>query len=81
MEEEVGQEGDTSMTSPEPRVFEMERVATTAWPSGPTWRYLGDRAAADLAYCARFGTTEAPEPAMAAGGVWAYPLPATQARE
>ncbi len=68
------------MTSPEPRVFEMERVAT-AWPSGPTWRYLGDRAAADLAYCGRFGTTEAPEPVMVVGGAWAYAVPAREAPE
>ena len=79
--EEVGQEGDTSMTRPEGRVFEMERVATTARPSGATWRYLGDRAAADLAYCARFGTAEAPEPAMVVGGAWAYALPAREAPE
>ena len=40
-----------------------------------TWRYLGDRTTADLAYCARFATDAAPEPIAALGGGWAYPLP------
>ncbi len=43
--------------------------------SAPTWRYLGERAAADLAYCARFEVAEAPEPTVVPGGAWAYPLP------
>jgi hypothetical protein len=42
----------------------------------PTWRYLGERAEADQASCARFGVAEAPEPIMAFGGGLAYPLPA-----
>lgn len=41
----------------------------------PTWRYAGDRDAADLAYCARFGVTEAPEPTIALGGALAYAVP------
>jgi hypothetical protein len=44
-------------------------------PREPTWRYLGDRSAADLAYCARFGVNQAPEPIVALGGAWAYALP------
>ncbi len=40
-----------------------------------TWRYLGDRVAADGAYCARFGVPAAPEPVVALGGVWVYALP------
>ena len=64
------------MTSPEPVAVEIEPVGRTGWPSAPTWRYLGDRTAADMAYCARFGVTEAPEPTRAPGGIWAYTLPA-----
>ncbi len=48
----------------------------SARPTTDTWRYLGDRDAADLAYCARFGVQEAPEPALVIGGAWAYALPA-----
>ena len=44
-------------------------------PREPTWRYLGDRTAADQAYCARFGVNQAPEPVIALGGAWAYALP------
>ncbi len=44
-------------------------------PRDATWRYLGDRAAADNAYCARFGVTAAPEPYVVPGGGWAYALP------
>ncbi len=43
-----------------------------------TWRYLGDRVDADRAYCLRFGVNQAPEPAVAPGGAWAYPLPGVQ---
>ena len=64
------------MTNSEARVFETEPVATTRGSYAATWRYVGDRAAADLAYCARFGTQEAPEPTRVVGGVWAYALPA-----
>jgi hypothetical protein len=41
-----------------------------------TWRYQGERAEADRAYCARFGVETAPEPTRAPGGAYAYPLPA-----
>jgi len=44
----------------------------------PSWRYIGERAAADGAYCLRFSVTEAPEPYVAPGGVWAYALPTTR---
>ncbi len=40
-----------------------------------TWRYLGERVDADRAYCLRFGVKQAPEPAVAPGGAWAYPVP------
>ncbi len=42
---------------------------------GVTWRYLGDRVAADSAYCARFNVQQAPEPLVAQDGAWAYVLP------
>lgn len=66
------------MTTLEPRAFEIAPIARAAWPTVSTWRYLGDRGAADQAYCERFGTTEAPEPAVTPGGLWAYALPATE---
>jgi hypothetical protein len=44
----------------------------------PTWRYLGDRDAADRAYCFRFGVAQAPEPVIIPGGAFAYALPAVQ---
>ena len=43
-----------------------------------SWRYSGDRAAADLAYCARFGVAQSPEPYAVGGGVWAYALPGAE---
>lgn len=43
-----------------------------------TWRYLGDRAEADRAYCFRFGVSQAPEPVIIPGGAWAYALPNVQ---
>jgi hypothetical protein len=51
---------------------------TAAWPTVATWRYLGERSAADGAYSARFGTTDVPTPNLAPGGLWAYPLPDTE---
>lgn len=45
----------------------------------PSWRYMGERAAADGAYCVRFSVAEAPEPYAVPGGAWAYALPATRA--
>jgi hypothetical protein len=67
------------MIKPEPSVVEILPIVSAVWPTVPTWRYLGNREAADIAYCARFGTTEAPEPSMAPGGLWAYALPTTEA--
>lgn len=58
-------------------ISELTPVVTTHWPNVPTWRYQGDRAAADIAYCMRFGTTQAPEPLMARGDILAYELPPT----
>ena len=66
------------MSNAEPPTFELQPVGLTLGPSIATWRFVGDRGAADLAYCARFGTTEAPEPTVALGGAWAYPLPGPQ---
>lgn len=45
----------------------------------PSWRYIGERAAADGAYCVRFSVAEAPEPYVVPGGAWAYALPTTRA--
>ena len=69
--------GGTSVTNLEPYSVESEPVEPAAWPTVPTWRYLGTRAAADAAYCARFGTSEAPKPSLLPGGIWAYAVPAT----
>ena len=66
------------VTNLEPHAVEADPVKTAARPTVPTWRYLGDRAAADVAYCARFGTNEAPTPSLAPGGLWAYVLPTTE---
>lgn len=44
-------------------------------PLAATWRYLGERAAADDAYCARFGVSHAPEPSIDRDKVLAYALP------
>lgn len=42
------------------------------------WRYLGERTAADAAYCLRFGVAQAPEPNVTPGSVWSYALPVVQ---
>ena len=42
------------------------------------WRYLGDRADADAAYCLRFGVVQAPDPSMVSGDTWSYALPAIE---
>lgn len=43
-----------------------------------TWRFLGERAAADDAYCTRFGVSHAPEPTVDRDKVWAYALPVVE---
>jgi hypothetical protein len=43
-----------------------------------TWRFLGNRADADHAYCLRFDVSQAPEPTIALGGAWAYSLPSAE---
>jgi hypothetical protein len=45
---------------------------------GVTWRFLGDRTAADHAYCVRFNVSHAPQPLVAPDGAWAYALPAVK---
>jgi hypothetical protein len=60
-------------TSDGERVREAGRVPASI--PAISWRYLGDRAAADSAYCSRFGVAQAPEPWVALGGAWAYTLP------
>ena len=68
------------MTDSEPVKYEREPVARSIQLGVATWRYVGSRSDADLAYCARFGTDEAPEPTVALGCAWAYALPGTQPR-
>jgi hypothetical protein len=67
------------VTNQEPYTVEADPIETPTWPTVPTWRYLGTRAAADAAYCTRFGTTAAPEPTPVPGGIWAYALPSAAA--
>ncbi len=43
------------------------------------WRFLGDRADADVAYCLRFGVTQAPDPYVTSGNTWSYALPTIEA--
>ena len=56
-------------------MFDSERSTSTTMLNITTWRYLGERTAADLAYCTRFGVQEAPEPTESLSGVWSYVLP------
>ncbi|GEM_PF-3226363 len=58
---------------------ELGQEAVVVRPTTVTWRFLGERDAADRAYCARFGVSEAPEPMRVLGGVLAYALPAAPA--
>ena len=44
------------------------------------WRYLGDRVAADAAYCLRFGVVQAPEPAGMPSSVWSYAIPVVDSK-
>ena len=67
------------MTDMQRPAFETLPMPMLTRSSAPTWRYLGERGPADLAYCARFGVAEAPEPTVGPGGVWAYTLPETAA--
>ncbi len=64
------------MNKLEPRTLMTRPVEVGVMPTGTTWRYLGERAAADLAYCARFGVVQAPEPMMLSDDILAYTLPA-----
>ncbi len=66
------------MSDLEPQEIVSERAMTTARMNVATWRYLGDRDAADLAYCVRFGVARAPEPYVAPGGALAYPVPVVE---
>lgn len=66
-----------AQTTPENSVLPTEVAAAELRRpiQGVTWRYLGDRIAADSAYCARFDVQHAPEPLVAPDGAWAYVLP------
>jgi hypothetical protein len=63
------------MNDVEPIVHTRETAMPTVGPYVATWRYIGDRDAADRAYCARFGVAVAPEPSIALGGALAYTVP------
>ncbi len=60
---------------PVERESHSTRIAPLATVYQATWRYIGEREAADRAYCLRFGVELAPEATIALGGAWAYPLP------
>lgn len=62
--------------TPDVEALAAEQEAIAALGRTPTWRYIGDRAAADQAYRLRFGVAEAPEP-IAFRGMFAYTLPNT----
>ena len=68
--------GHITMSVSDSTMIEPGPEAAMGRPTTDTWRYLGDRDAADLAYCARFGVQQAPEPMRVQGGVWAYAVPA-----
>jgi hypothetical protein len=63
------------MTNMQTPAFENPPALMATRSTAPTWRYLGERVAADLAYCARFGVAQAPEPTLVPGASWAYALP------
>jgi hypothetical protein len=67
------------MLDPEPENATHERPpGVTESPvriSEAQWRYLGDRTAADAAYCLRFGVVDAPEPSGMPSSVWSYTIP------
>ena len=58
-------------SAPMVRAIGLPPIAITA----VTWRYQGERDAADRAYCLRFAVDVAPEPMVAPGGALAYPVP------
>lgn len=70
------------MIDSDPQLTEQITAETVMQPPTPprvaTWRYLGERTAADDAYCARFGVSHAPEPYIGRDKVWAYTLPAVE---
>ncbi len=68
-----------STPTTQPVTGEPGLEALPARPTTDTWRYYGDRDAADRAYCARFGVQEAPEPVRVIGGTLAYAVPPQRA--
>ena len=62
------------MSTLEPSIMTSERQISPAVIGTLTWRYLGERAVADAAYCVRFGVVVAPEPSEYAG-VLSYAVP------
>ncbi|HEX6289415.1 MAG TPA: hypothetical protein VFZ66_09510 [Herpetosiphonaceae bacterium] len=70
------------MLYPEPNTTVYEQHSgVTGSPMRPHeahWRFLGEREAADAAYCLRFGVVQAPEPSGMPDGVWSYAIPGVQ---
>lgn len=70
------------MIDPDSQAVEQITAEAVTRPLGPvrvaTWRFLGERAAADDAYCTRFGVSHAPEPTIDRDKVWAYTLPVVE---
>lgn len=64
--EKTDHEQNGGVTRPPVRILEAQ------------WRYLGERGAADAAYCLRFGVAQAPEPSVIAGSVLSYAIPGGQ---
>lgn len=72
------------MINSDPQPVEQAPAEVVIRPLTParaaTWRYLGERTAADDAYCVRFGVSQAPEPSIGHDDVWAYALPVVELR-
>lgn len=68
------------MSNGDANTTENERRMSPVTTNIPTWRYLGDRTSADVAYCVRFSVQQAPEPTESLSGVWHYALPSALPR-
>lgn len=62
------------MSEEEQGAVTIERRTGVGASAPLTWRYLGERTAADAAYCIRFSVKAAPEPSEYAG-VLSYAVP------
>lgn len=71
------------MSDSDSQTVEQVAAEAIARPLAPprvaTWRFFGERAAADDAYCTRFGVSHAPEPtSIGQNNMWAYALPVVE---